>query len=112
PISMPAALGLITGKFRSNFRYFFFFAFAMDRLRRCSATSQACKNGKSFKRDHRTQKAWRVTNVLAHGPGIKLMNGLAEASTNGNTIYASRRRKPQTFLPNDPTAEGSAHATR
>jgi len=89
---MPAALGLITGKFRSNFRCFLFFALAMDRLRRCSATSQACKNGKSFKRDHRTQIAWRVTNVLAHGPGIKLMNGLAEASTNGNTIYAYRCR--------------------
>jgi hypothetical protein len=38
------------------------------------------------------KKPGRVTNVLAHGPGIKLMNGLAEASTNGNTIYAYRCR--------------------
>jgi hypothetical protein len=38
------------------------------------------------------KKRGRVTNVLAHGPGIKLMNGLAEASTNGNTIYAYRCR--------------------
>ncbi len=50
------------------------------------------QNGEPFKRDHRTQKAWRITNVMAHGPGIKLMNGLAEASTNGNTIYAYRCR--------------------
>src|SRR6266516_4915186 len=50
------------------------------------------QNGEPFKRDHRTQKAWRVTHDMAHGPGIKLMNGLAEASTNGNTIYAYRCR--------------------
>ena len=34
----------------------------------------------------------RVTNVIAHGPGIKLLYGLAEASTNGDTIYAYRCR--------------------
>jgi len=34
----------------------------------------------------------RVTNVIAHGPGIKLLDGLAEASTNGDTIYAYRCR--------------------
>src|SRR2546422_6570160 len=34
----------------------------------------------------------RVTNVMAHGPGIKLLDGLAEASTNGDTIYAYRCR--------------------
>jgi len=34
----------------------------------------------------------RVTNVMAHGPGIKLLNGLAEASTNGVAIYAYRCR--------------------
>jgi hypothetical protein len=34
----------------------------------------------------------RVTNVIAHGPGIKLLNGLAEASTNGETTYAYRCR--------------------
>src|SRR2546428_5141240 len=33
PISIPPALGLITGKLRSNFRCFRFFVFAMDRLR-------------------------------------------------------------------------------
>src|SRR5207249_7330242 len=34
----------------------------------------------------------RVTNVIAHGPGIKLLYGLAEASTNGKTTYAYRCR--------------------
>src|SRR6266516_4132731 len=34
----------------------------------------------------------RVTNVRAHGPGIKLLDGLAEASTMGITIYAYRCR--------------------
>src|SRR5439155_16883869 len=34
----------------------------------------------------------RVTNVLAHGPGIKLLDGLAEAGTMGKTIYAYRCR--------------------
>ncbi len=34
----------------------------------------------------------RVTNVIAHGPGIKLLYGLAEASTNGDTTYAYRCR--------------------
>jgi hypothetical protein len=29
---------------------------------------------------------------MAHGPGIKLVNGLAEASTNGDTIYTYRCR--------------------
>jgi hypothetical protein len=37
-------------------------------------------------------KRLRVTNVIAHGPGIKLVNGLAQASTNGGTIYAYRCR--------------------
>src|SRR2546422_6647772 len=36
----------------------------------------------------------RVTNVIGHGPGIKLLNGLAEASTNGNATYAYRCRVP------------------
>jgi len=31
---------------------------------------------------------------MAHGPGIKLVNGLAEASTNGDTIYTYRCRAP------------------
>src|SRR5439155_15881494 len=34
----------------------------------------------------------RVTNVIAHGPGIKLLYGLAEASTTGDTTYAYRCR--------------------
>jgi len=34
----------------------------------------------------------RVTNVMAHGPGIKLLDGLAEASTIGETTYAYRCR--------------------
>src|SRR5213593_3061864 len=34
----------------------------------------------------------RVTNVMAHGPGIKLLDGLAEASTMGTTTYAYRCR--------------------
>jgi hypothetical protein len=34
----------------------------------------------------------RVTNVMAHGPGIKLLDGLAEVSTNGCTIYTYRCR--------------------
>jgi len=34
----------------------------------------------------------RVTNVIAHEPGIKLLDGLAEASTNGETTYAYRCR--------------------
>jgi hypothetical protein len=29
------------------------------------------------------KKPLRVTNVIAHGPGIKLLNGLAKANTNG-----------------------------
>src|SRR5439155_1831155 len=33
-----------------------------------------------------------VTNVIAHGPGIKLLYGLAEASTTGDTTYAYRCR--------------------
>jgi len=37
-------------------------------------------------------KRLRVTNVIAHGPGIKLVNGLAQASTNGGTIYIYRCR--------------------
>jgi hypothetical protein len=58
-----------------------------------SATSQACKKWKSLKRDHRNKKTLlRVTNVIAHGPGIKLLDGLAEASTNGETTYAYRCR--------------------
>lgn len=36
----------------------------------------------------------RVTNVIGHDPGIKLLNGLAEASTNGDAIYAYRCRAP------------------
>src|SRR5439155_5990573 len=32
----------------------------------------------------------RVTNVIGHGPGIKLLNGLAAASTNGDAIYTYR----------------------
>jgi hypothetical protein len=36
--------------------------------------------------------ALRVTNVIAHGPGIKLLDGLAEASTNGAATYAYRCR--------------------
>jgi hypothetical protein len=45
-----------------------------------AATSQACKIWKSLKRDHRNKKLLlRVTNVIAHGPGIKLLNGLAKA---------------------------------
>ena len=40
------------------------------------------------------KKLSRVTNVIAHGPGIKLLDGLAEASTNGDTIYAYRCRPP------------------
>jgi hypothetical protein len=28
-----------------------------------------------------------VTNVIAHGPGVKLLDGLAEANTNGNATY-------------------------
>src|SRR3989454_12377330 len=36
----------------------------------------------------------RVTNVIGHGPGIKLLNGLAEASTNGDATYAYRCRVP------------------
>jgi hypothetical protein len=38
------------------------------------------------------KKRLRVTNVMAHGPGIKLVNGLAEASTIGDTIYTYRCR--------------------
>ena len=34
----------------------------------------------------------RVTNVVAHGPGTKLLHGLAQASTNGETAYTCRRR--------------------
>jgi len=34
----------------------------------------------------------RVTNVIGHGPGIKLLNGLAAASTNGDAIYTYRCR--------------------
>src|SRR5467141_978552 len=41
-----------------------------------------------------TQKQLRVTNVIGHGPGIKLLNGLAEASTNGDATYAYRCRVP------------------
>jgi len=68
----------------------------MDRLRSCrSATSQACKKWNSLKRDHRNEKhPLRVTNVIGHGPGIKLLDGLAEASTNGDTIYPYRCRVP------------------
>jgi hypothetical protein len=29
-----------------------------------------------------------VTNVIAHRPGVKLLDGLAQASTNGETTYA------------------------
>jgi hypothetical protein len=36
----------------------------------------------------------RVTNVIGHGPGIKLLNGLAAASTNGDAIYTYRCRGP------------------
>ena len=39
----------------------------------------------------------RVTNVIGHRPGIKLLNGLAGASTNGDTTYTYRCRAP--FLP-------------
>jgi len=39
-----------------------------------------------------TEPLLRVTNVMAHGPGIKLLHGLAEASTNGDTTYAYRCR--------------------
>jgi hypothetical protein len=53
-----------------------------------SAANQACKNVKSLERDHRNKKQLlRVTNVIEHGPGIKLLTGLAEASTNGDTTY-------------------------
>jgi len=34
----------------------------------------------------------RVTSVVAHGPGTKLLHGLAEASTNGIAAYTYRRR--------------------
>jgi len=44
----------------------------------------------SSQRKHRL----RVTNVIGHGPGIKLLNGLAEASTNGFATYAYRCRVP------------------
>jgi len=48
---------------------------------------------KSLERDHRNRKSnCGVTNVTGHGPGIKLLNGLAEASTNGLTTYAYRYR--------------------
>jgi hypothetical protein len=40
------------------------------------------------------QQQLRVTNVIAHGPGIKLLDGLAKASTNGDTTYAYRCRAP------------------
>jgi hypothetical protein len=33
-----------------------------------------------------------VTNVMAHRPGIKLLAGLADASTNGVATYAYRCR--------------------
>jgi len=36
----------------------------------------------------------RVTNVIGHGPGIKLLDGLAEASANGDAIYPYRCRVP------------------
>jgi hypothetical protein len=38
------------------------------------------------------QQQLRVTNVMAHGPGIKLLHGLAETSTNGVTTYPYRCR--------------------
>jgi hypothetical protein len=38
------------------------------------------------------QKQLRVTNVIAHGPGIKLLDGLQ--STIGVTTYAYRCRAP------------------
>jgi len=68
----------------------------MDRLRSCrSATSQACNKWKSLKRDPRNEKhPLRVTNVIGHGPGIKLLDGLAEASANGDAIYPYRCRVP------------------
>src|SRR5438132_3978327 len=73
PISIPPALGLITGKLRSNLRCFLFFAFAMDCLR-WFGNEPGVQKVESFKRDHRnTKKQLRVTNVIGHGPGIKLL---------------------------------------
>jgi len=66
----------------------------MDRLRYSYGNEPGVQLWNSFKRDHRNTKPLRVTNVMAHRPGIKLVNGLAEASTNGDTIYTYRCRAP------------------
>jgi len=52
----------------------------------------------------------RVTSVVAHGPGTKLLHGLAEASTNGVTAYAYRRRAG--FLKRDTVEKGPCGITR
>src|SRR5215471_14207245 len=85
PISIPAAFGLITGKLRSNLRCLRLFVFAIARLRSGdAATSQTCKKGKLYQAgSSQHQQRLRVTNVIAHGSGIKLLHGLATASTNG-----------------------------
>jgi len=52
------------------------------------------------------QKPLRVTNVIAHAPGIKLLNGLAKTSTSGghdlrlplpSPYFYSRRRQDWTI---------------
>jgi hypothetical protein len=83
----------MTGKLRSNFRCFRFFVFAMG-IASVGVRQRArrAKNGNLSSGIIATKKLLRVTNVIAHGPGIKLLDGLAEASTNGKTTYAYRCR--------------------
>jgi hypothetical protein len=42
-----------------------------------------------------------VTNVVVHGPGVKLLDGLAETNTNGDATYTYRYRLP--LLPQSST---------
>src|SRR5689334_3833230 len=52
-----------------------------------------CAKGKIYQAGSSQRKQrLRVTSVVAHGPGTKLLHGLAEASTNGIAAYTYRRR--------------------
>jgi hypothetical protein len=80
PMSIPPAFGLITGKLRSNLRCFPFL-----RLRHGLPPSSVrqrtrrAKNGNLSSGIITTPTALCVTNVMVHGPGVKLLDGLAVA---------------------------------
>ena len=74
------AFGLITGKLRFNLRCFRFFVFAMDCLPNRFGNEPGVRKIEIYQAGSSQHKPpLFLTNVMVHGPGVKLLDGFAEA---------------------------------